>query len=59
MPWFLSLVPVMFGGDLAHFVPLLQTRKARCLRHREWRRTRHPKMGAAERRWLTRLLGTS
>ncbi|HKV64546.1 MAG TPA: hypothetical protein VJO16_21755 [Candidatus Acidoferrum sp.] len=22
----------------------------RCLRHREWRRTRHPKMGAAKRR---------
>jgi hypothetical protein len=46
MPWFLALVPVSFGGDLAHYVALVQTREARCLRHREWRRTRHPKMGA-------------
>ena len=35
------------------------TREERCLRHREWRRTRHPQMGAAERRWLTHLRGAS
>lgn len=25
-------------------------REERCLRHREWRRTRHPRLGAAESR---------
>ena len=38
------------SGDRAILGPLLQWRKARCLRHRERRRTRHPKVGAAERR---------